>query len=124
MSGHTRGPWQVIERRLPHYLGSEHKARMIFTAWDDPQLKGPYPVVCTSIGIPEHKGDPAIHFCGISEADARLIAQSPRLLTALQNLVSWRDNGGHNGDESWNWAREVIAHATQPAGSSDVGEGS
>ena len=87
MNEHTRGPWKVIERKIPFSLADgrtdEHVERWIYTAWHHPQSKGPYPVVTLSTGLGMH-GDPAVRMVHISEADARLIAAAPDLLRALK----------------------------------------
>ena len=87
MSKHTPGPWIVTERHHPYKDGSKaHIERNIYTEWDHPQLKGKYPIVCTSVGI-GMDGERAIHFAHIDEADARLIAAAPDLLEALKELL-------------------------------------
>lgn len=89
MSKHTRGPWAVLERPIPHYMGGVHTERMIFTTWDHPQLKGPLCIVGMAIGAPEKEGDSWVHFCQIREAaDAQLIAAAPDLLEALKGVLA------------------------------------
>lgn len=84
MSRHTEGPWKVYETRIPHYLGNAHVERRIGTAWDHPQLKGPYPVVSTAVGVGEREGGPAVQFTSISAENAALISTAPELLDALR----------------------------------------
>lgn len=68
---HTKEPWRIIERRIPHRLG-EHIERNIATAYIDGQLHDHYPVVSVAIGIGK-EGEPPVHFLGTSEANARRI---------------------------------------------------
>ncbi len=83
MSEHTPGPWIVIEHRHPYKDGSKsHIERNIYTEREHPQLKGRYPIVCTSIGI-GLDGKRAISFASIDEANAHLIAAAPDLLEQL-----------------------------------------
>lgn len=89
MSKHTPGPWVVVERRHPYKDGSKaHIERNIYTEWDHPQLKGKYPIVCTSVGV-GMEGEKAIHFAHIDEANARLIAAAPDLLEMLKELADY-----------------------------------
>lgn len=45
----TQGPWVVVVDNWPHHLGGEHIERRIFTKYDDPQLRGPCPIVSGSV---------------------------------------------------------------------------
>ncbi len=86
MSKHTPGPWIVIEHRHPYKDGSKsHIERNIYTEWDHPQLKGKYPIVCTSVGV-GMDGEKAIRFAHIEEANALLIAAAPDMLETLKRL--------------------------------------
>lgn len=89
MSKHTPGPWKVVTEEHPHYLGGTHVERRIFTVWKHPQLKDSMGVVNNSIGIPAIKGDPAVRFVSIEEADAHLIASAPAMLEALEKYIAW-----------------------------------
>ncbi len=111
ISKHTPGPWVVIERRHPYKDGSKaHIERNIYTEWDHPQLKDKYPIVCTSVGV-GMKGEKAIHFAHIDEANARLIAAAPELLEALAGLVGCIDYGSDNPTLKLEAARAAIAKA-------------
>lgn len=81
----TRGDWQVIVEKHPHYLGGEHTERRIFTTWNDPQLKGPWGVVNSSIGIAVEREQPVRHMVSISAEDAALICE---MRNALSDLLS------------------------------------
>lgn len=70
----TRGPWEVVETKVPHYRGGKHTERRIFTANDDPQLKEPYPIVNMSFGLPENEGGAAVKLVSIFEENADYIA--------------------------------------------------
>ena len=78
----TPGGWAVAEQKYPHRYMGHHIERMIVTAYDDGQLKSPYPIVtmATGIGI----GDKLINFCHISEEDSAFIAvANPETILAL-----------------------------------------
>ena len=98
----VRGPWKVFENTIPSYLG-DHIERTIYTEWDHPQLRGPYPVVCISTGIGPEQGAAPVQFVHISAESAALIialrnlvtAHGPELLAALRDadrLAYWMTN--------------------------------
>lgn len=79
----TQGPWIVVVDKWPHYKGGEHIERRIFTEAHDPQLKGEYPIVNSSVGLGEKKGAPPVHMVSIRENDATYIAHfDPALVAA------------------------------------------
>lgn len=89
MSEHTPGPWQVIEKKIPHYHNEgHHTLRMIYTSWVDGQLKDFAPVVGQSWGLPEKEGDPAVPLIWLEEADARLIARAPEMAAEIERLTA------------------------------------
>jgi hypothetical protein len=107
MSKHTPGPWIVVERKHPYKDGSKaHIERNIYTEWKHPQLKGNYPVVCTSVGI-GMDGELPIHFARINEEDARLIAAAPTLLEACRRALY-----ALKGREHEQFLRDAIVEAT------------
>ena len=72
---HTPEPWKVYEHKRPYKSGDkerEHIERSIYTAYDHPQLRGPYPVVCASVGLGMDAGKP-LHMVSLKEEDARRI---------------------------------------------------
>ena len=72
---HTPEPWKVYEYKRPYKSGDkerEHIERSIYTAYDHPQLRGPYPVVCASVGLGMDAGKP-LHMVSLKEEDARRI---------------------------------------------------
>lgn len=96
----TRGPWQIITDRHPHYGGGEHIERRIASTLRDPQAKDFYPVVTMSFGIPEHKGQMARPMVHISEADAHVLAAAFEMLDALKDVVgscTWKPAGASDG---------------------------
>jgi len=92
---HTPGPWQVEVARRPHRRGFHIETR-IFTNYDDPQLKAPYPVVTGSVGIGPTGSPNPIHFVRINERDASLIADAPAMVLCLEliRLGEARIEGG------------------------------
>lgn len=84
----TLGPWKVQEDKHPHLLGGQHVERRIRTDWTHGQLKAPYPVVTTSIGLPAEKDGKACHMVAINEADATFIASfNPAVAQQLLRLA-------------------------------------
>jgi len=78
----TPGGWAVVEQKYPHRYMRRHIERMIVTAYDDGQLKSPYPIVATATGV--GIGDKPIYFCHISEENAEYIAAAnPAAILAL-----------------------------------------
>lgn len=78
----TPGGWAVVEQKYPHRYMGHHIERMIVTAYDDGQLKSPYPIVATATGV--GIGDKPIYFCHISEENAAYIAAAnPATILAL-----------------------------------------
>lgn len=87
LEGVTPGPWQVIEQKhewslparammghdIPAQAG-EHLERRIFTTWEDGQLKSPFPVVNSSIGIGK-VGEPSVQMVWMDPAVADHIAR-------------------------------------------------
>lgn len=88
----TRGPWQVIREEHPHHLGGKHVEFRIFTVWSHPQLKGPFPVVNSSVGVGAEASGPARHMVWIDEADAYLIAAAPDLLKSVEDLLAYAED--------------------------------
>jgi len=87
LEGVTPGPWQVIEEKhewsLPerammgHEMpatSGEHLERRIFTTWEHGQLKSPFPVVNSSVGIGK-VGEPSIQMVWMEPAVADHIAR-------------------------------------------------
>lgn len=91
MAEATRAPWQALVREYPHYLDShpcgKHKEWTIHTAYDDPQLKGPYPIITMCVGLGETKDSPPIHMVGLRERDALLIIHLANNAGAIVRLV-------------------------------------
>lgn len=104
----TRGQWQVVETKHPWHLpekpvmgipafegetfperSGEHTERRIFTVWNDPQTKSPYPIVTGSIGIGVVQGTP-IHMTEISADNAAFIAAAspPAILGLLTRITT------------------------------------
>ena len=87
VEGYTPGPWQVIEKKIPHYHNNgHHTLRMIYTSWEHGQLKDYAPVVGMSFGLPEKQGDPAVPLIWLSAEDARLIAAAPDMADEITRL--------------------------------------
>ena len=107
----TRGPWQVIREEHPHHLGGKHVEFRIFTVWSHPQLKGPFPVVNSSVGVGSEAGGPARHMVWIDEADAYLIAAAPQQHDALL-AVQYAPGFDSLDDATKNAVRAAIAKAT------------
>jgi hypothetical protein len=121
--GVTPGPWQVVVTTHPwsleerEILGEtipaktgEHTELRVFTTWEDGQLKSPYPVVNSSVGIGLATGKP-VHMVAMEEPVAAHIARlDPQtvysILTELQHrreaeagtpvAFRWLDGEGHN----------------------------
>lgn len=123
--GHTPGPWEVTDIFYDHYgKGKPHHERMIVTSWENGQLHDKMPVAGVAIGIPEKKGEPAVHFLHIEKADANLMAASPDLLAenialtekcrklaeALQEISTILDNylGDTDPDIPEDWTDDDI----------------
>lgn len=70
----TRGPWEVKVDKHPHFRNGNHTEHRIRTAWVHGQLKDHYPVVTTSVGIPEFEKGKPCHMVSISKEDAAYIA--------------------------------------------------
>jgi hypothetical protein len=84
----TPGPWQVATDEHPHHLGGKHIERRIFTVKHDPQLKGPWGIVNSSVGIGAEKDAATRHMVAISEPDAAYIAAcSPEVIAALVRIA-------------------------------------
>jgi len=95
----TRGDWRVIEEIIPHYRGGSHIERSIITAWDHPQLKGPYSILTMSYGLGEKKSSPARALLYIKKENADL-------LVALRNhadelIAAYKENERN---------RKLVAH--------------
>jgi len=113
LEGVTPGPWKAIEERhewslperammghdVPAQAG-EHLERRIFTTWDHAQLKSPFPVVNSSIGIGK-AGEPSIQMVWMQPEDASHIARCDpdtmrsiltelRALRSKSEVVAWR----------------------------------
>lgn len=87
LEGVTPGPWEVIEEEhewslperammghdMPAQSG-EHLELRIFTAWEHPQAKSPWPVVNSSVGIGK-AGEPSIQMVWMEPAVAAHIAR-------------------------------------------------
>lgn len=129
MSGHTPGPWIVVERRVPFSLrdghSSFHVERRVFTAAIHPQLRGHYPIVTGSTAIGEKPGSPAVHLVSIGEDDARLIAAAPtqheelvRFLPIIERAEAdpelWARLTEGTGIATANAYRAAIQKATRP----------
>lgn len=107
----TQGEWQVITDEHSTYAEAyTHKERRIFTRDANPQLGSIYPVVNSSRGIAEKKGDPAIWMVSIEQANADyiaavcpatvldLIADNERLRARFEYIEDHATtNGGGNG---------------------------
>jgi hypothetical protein len=70
----TPGPWEVQVDERPHHRGGAHIERRIRTSWEHGQLKAPYPVITTSVGIGAAAGGPAHYMVSLGEHDAAHIA--------------------------------------------------
>lgn len=70
----TPGEWQVIIDKHLHHLGGNHIERRIATTWEHGQLRGPMPIVNSSVGISATKDGPPQHMTHIREHDAAFIA--------------------------------------------------
>ena len=78
----TKGAWAIAEKKYPHKYNGHHVERMIVTAYDDAQLKSPYPIVCVATGVGE--GEKPVNFCHIAEVNANYIATAnPATILAL-----------------------------------------
>lgn len=71
----TAGPWDVHLTTHPHCLGGAHREWRIQTSWTHGQLKAPYPVITTSIGLPADTGGKATHMVAMRAEDAAYIAE-------------------------------------------------
>ena len=85
------GPWKLHTVEIPHHLQNPrapepHYDRSIYTAWDNPQLKGPEPIMVTATGVPAVKGDPPVKFVFIDEANAKLMEMAPTLAAEVLAL--------------------------------------
>ena len=76
----TRPPWKVFED--PSDTGRTVERR-IGTAWDHPQLHGPYPVVNGFVTIDPRRGQDRWEGVGITADDAALIVGAINALAAL-----------------------------------------
>ena len=86
---HTPEPWKVYEHKLPYKNGDkerEHIERSIYTAYDHPQLRGPYPVVCASVGLGMEAGKP-IHMVSLKAEDARRIVACVNACKGIETTV-------------------------------------
>jgi len=82
----TPGPWEVQVDDRPHHRGGAHIERRIRTSWEHGQLKAPYPVITTSVGIGAVAGGPAHYMVSLGENDAAHIAATNP--TAVLELIA------------------------------------
>lgn len=104
----SRGPWEVKVDKHPHFRNGNHTEHRIRTAWVHGQLKDHYPVVTTSVGIPEFENGQPCHMVSISKEDAAYIAAANpaailELLDIQAQLVEALKNArvyvSHEGDD-------------------------
>lgn len=82
----TPGSWEVQVDERPHHRGGAHIERRIRTSWEHDQLKAPYPVITTSVGIGVAAGGPAHYMVSLGENDAAHIAATNP--TAVLELIA------------------------------------
>lgn len=106
----THGPWKIHLTEHPHHRGGSHKELTIDTAWDHGQLKAPYPVVTTSVGLGREPGGPGIHMVAMRAEDANHIASfNPAVTQKLLDLAERALAPQHPAPTIW---RIVTGHGT------------
>lgn len=109
----TRGPWEVQTDKHPHFRGGAHTEHRIRTAWIQGQLKDHWPVVTTSVGIPEFENGRPCRMVAISKEDAEHIAAAcpATMLELLARLERAEESAAQSAHDT-----EALGRAIDRAG--------